>query len=257
MVMPDQAAGLRALFKPRQPQWVPVLDNPHCEGAEAVLDALVGAYLERGLNVLVVDAGAHARAVSELALINLAACVEPMSDKVAWLEARGLVSHYLDHRGSAARLLPKLAAAAPQAEVILLRAGVAEMARLLSAPQAQLTRPVLVTDLQQQNLTTAYSAMKWLRERTPTVVFGLVVAGHPDLALTQRIARQLADCAERFLSAALPTWAALEPGRPKPSPQLRRLARDCLQPDAGSDTDDVAMPRQQEFRRSEFVAPAR
>jgi flagellar biosynthesis protein FlhG len=255
--MPDQAAGLRALFRPRQPQWVPVLDSPQCEGAEVVLDALVGAYLERGLNVLVVDAGARARTVSELALLNLAACIEPLSAKVSWLEARGLISHHLDHRGSAARLLPLLAAAAPQADVILLRAGVAEMARVLAPPQAQQTRPVLVTDLQQHNLTAAYSAMKWLRERTSTVVFGLVVAGHPDLALTQRIARQLADCAERFLGAALPNWAALEPGRPKPSPALRRLARDCLQPDAGLELEAGNLPHQEGFSRSEFVAAAR
>lgn len=224
----DQAAGLRALFAPRQAQLVPVLDNPQVDGGDALIDALVGAYLERGLQVLVVDAGARARASSDLALLNLAACVEPLSAQVGWLEARGLIAHHLDHRGSAARFSERLLEAAPQADVILLRAPVAELARVLAPPQQrQRTRPVLVTDLQQQNLTAAYAAMKWLNERAGCVVFGLLIAGHPELKLTQRIAHQLADCAERFLGAALPAWAGIEPGK-RLSPALRRLARDCL-----------------------------
>jgi hypothetical protein len=75
----DQAAGLRALFNPRLGQLVPVVDNPLVAGSEGLLDALVGAYLERGLQVLVVDAGLRARALADLAQINLAACIETLS----------------------------------------------------------------------------------------------------------------------------------------------------------------------------------
>jgi hypothetical protein len=223
----DQAAGLRALFTPRLGQLVPVVDNPLVAGSEGLLDALVGAYLERGLQVLVVDAGLRARALADLAQINLAACIETLSPQVMWLDARGLVAHHLDARGSAAELLPALQDAAPQADVILLRAPVAELARVLAPPLRQSTRPVLLTDLAPENLRAAYAAMKWLRERAGSVVFGLLVAGSPQLKLTQRIATQLADCAERFLGAALPAWAGITPGRELGNP-LRRLARDCL-----------------------------
>jgi len=206
---------------------VPVVDNPLLEGAESLIDLLVGAYLERGLQVLVVDAGARAKSAGDLAQLNLAACIETLSPQVGWLEARGLIAQHLDHRGSAARFSERLLDAAPAVDVILLRAPVAELARVLAPPQSQRTRPILVTDLQQQNLTAAHAAMKWLRERAGLQVFGLMVAGNPQLRLTQRIAQQLADCAERFLDAALPACAGVDPGQ-RLSPALRRLARDCL-----------------------------
>ena len=64
----------------------------------------------------------------------------------------------------------------------------------------------------------------------------------------------MTDAVETLLRQRL---AALEPGRPKPSPALRRLARDCLQPDAGLEHEAVALPHQEGFSRSEFVAAAR
>lgn len=237
----DQAAGLRALFAPRRGQLVPLVDNPLLDAGESLIDLLVGAYLERGLQVLVVDAGARAKVAGELAQLNLAACIEPLSAQVGWLDARGLVAAHLDHRGSAARLVERLHEAAPQVDVILLRAPVAELARVI-APGARcrpICRPLVCTDLQQQNLTAAYAAMKWLAERADARVFGLLVAGHPELALTRRIARQLGDCAERFLGAALPSWAGVDPAS-RITPALRRLARDSLLGDEGADSPRLA-----------------
>lgn len=244
----DQAAGLRALFAPRRAQLVPLVDNPLLEGAEALVDLLVGAYLERGLQVLVVDASASARPAGELAQLNLAACIETLSSQVAWMDARGLIAAHLDHRGSAVRVIERLQDAAPQADVILLRAPVAELARVIT-PAAR-CRPLVCTDLQQQNLTAAYAAMKWLAERADARVFGLLVAGNPGLALTQRIARQLGDCAERFLGAALPSWAGIEPNR-RLNAALRRLARDSLLGDVEADAAEpgaVARPRPRTLR---------
>lgn len=232
--MRDQAAGLRALFQRREPVLVPVLDNPSVEGIDTLLDALVGAYIERGLQVLVVDAGARAQPAGDLALVNLAACIETLSPQVGWLDARGLAAHFLDARGSAAQLLQRLREASPQAEVIVLRAGAAELARILASPHPLPARPVLLTDLQQQNLTAAYAGMKWLAERAGSKVFHLLIAGQPEARLTQRIARQLADTAERFLGVALAGWAGLPPGHsPAPTLALRRLAHDGLAHPAG------------------------
>lgn len=225
----DQAAGLRALFAPRpQARLVPLVDAPGVEQADALIDRLVAAYLERGLRVLVVDAGQRAPQASELARVNLAACIQALGPQVGWLDARGLIGQHLDHRGSAAGLVQRLRDAEPAAEVLLLRAPVAELARVLSSPEGAACRPLLVTDLQQQGLTAAYAATKWLRERADCRVFGLLVAGHPQLKLTQRVARQLADTAERFLGAALPCWAGLAP-QAGPDAALRRLAHDSLQ----------------------------
>lgn len=225
----DQADGLRRLFRPHRAVLLPVLAQSGIEHSEGLIDQLVGAYLERGLKVLVVDAGAQARAASELARVNLAACIEALSADVGYIEARGLVGHYLDAQGSAARLVPALRAAAPQTDVILLHAPVAELARVLSGSEP--CRPLLLCDLQQPHLTAAYAAMKWLQQRAGCQVFGLLLAANPRLALSQRVAAQLADTAERFLGAALPSWAAVDPQtglRGAPSAELRRLARDSL-----------------------------
>jgi flagellar biosynthesis protein FlhG len=222
--MRDQAAGLRALFARPASRVVPVIDNPAIAEADSLLDALVGAYLERGLRVLVVDAGARAPLYNELALLNLSACVERLSDQVSWLDARGLVAHHLDTRGSASGLLRRLRDAAPGVDLMLVRASAAELARVL-AGESDL-RPVLLADGQQQSLTSAYAGMKWLVERLGCQVFELLIAGQPEAQLTQRIARQLGETAERFLGVALGGWAALAPGsRPLvPNSAWRRVA---------------------------------
>ena len=227
--MGDQADGLRRLFRAPQALLVPVVAPSNAVAGEFLLDALVGAYLERGLQVLVVDGGRNAKSASELARVNLGACVEPLSADVGFLSARGLVGHYLDAQGQATTLVPALREAMPGAEVILLHLPATELARVLTPAQA--CRPVLLSGATQADLTEAYLAMKWLHQRAQAKVFGLMLAVPPRTALAQRIGAQLADCAERFLGAALPCVAALDPRaglRTAPSAELRRLARDSL-----------------------------
>ncbi|MBH9552768.1 flagellar biosynthesis protein [Inhella gelatinilytica] len=226
----DQAAGLRRLFRAAEGGLVPVVAPSTWDGAETLLDALVGAYLERGLHVLVVDASAAAKPASELVRVRLEACIEPLSADVNYLEARGLIGHFLDATGAASALLPALRQACPQADVILLFAPVAELARVLTGGHP--CRPIVMVDLQPEHLTEAYSAMKWLQQRAGCGVFGLLVAGPARLALVRRMVEQLTHCAERFLGAALPAWAAVDPKegvKATPSAELRRLARDSLQ----------------------------
>jgi hypothetical protein len=231
--MRDQAEGLRRLFGSRpsggHATLVPVVAPAQLADGDYLLDQLVGAYLERGLRVLVVDASPRAQPAPELARVDLASCVQPLSKDVRWLEARGLVAHYLDARGQATVLRERLADAAPDADVILLHAPVAELARVL--PGAPHCRPVLLADLEQASITAAYAAMKWLHQRADQAVFTLLLAGHPKLAMSQRVMRQLADTAERFLGVVLAESVAVEvrPGlRSAVSPDLRRLARDSL-----------------------------
>ncbi len=231
--MRDQAEGLRRMFGAAaggaRATLVPVVAPAALAVGDELLDQLVGAYLERGLKVLVVDASPRAQPAPELARVDLAACVQRLSSEVRWLEARGLVAHHLDARGQATALREHLADAAPDADVILLHAPVAELARVL--PGAPQCRPVLLADLDQASITAAYAAMKWLHQRAGQAVFALLLAGHPRLALTQRVMKQLADTAERFLGVALAEAVAVEvkPGlRAEVAPALRRLARDSL-----------------------------
>lgn len=225
----DQAAGLRRLFQAAEGGLVPVVAPSTWEGAEALLDALVGAYLERGLQVLVVDASPAAKPASELVRVRLEACIEPLSADVSYLEARGLIGHFLDVTGAATALLPALRQACPQADVILLFAPAAELARVLTG--GQLCRPIVLVDLQPEHLTDAYAAMKCLHQRAGCRVFGFLVAGPSRLTLVRRMAEQLTHCAERFLGAAVPVWAAVDPKQGVNallSAELRRLARDSL-----------------------------
>jgi hypothetical protein len=234
--MRDQAEGLRRLFgaeAPRHPpRLVPVVApvEPLAAG-DYLLDQLVGAYLERGLKVLVVDAGPRAQPAPDLARVDLAACVQRLSADVRWLDAKGLVAHHLDARGQASSLRERLVDAAPEADVIVLHAPVAEMARVL--PGAPTCRPVLLADLAPSSITAAYAAMKWLHQRADVSVFSVLVGAHPKVALTQRVMRQLADTAERFLGVAVADTVAIEPKsglRSEVAPALRRMARDSLRP---------------------------
>ncbi len=231
--MNDQAEGLRRLFAKPTAQLVPVVASAQLACNDFLLDQLVAAYLERGLTLLVVDAGPRAKAASDMARVNLAACVETLSRQVRWLDARGLPARFLDARGSASGLLSPLYDAALEADVILLHAPVADLARLLHDSPA--CRPVVLADLQQNSITAAYAAMKWLHQRAGLPVFALLLGAHPELPLARRMAAQLADTAERFLGAALPSWAAIDPRQNPRSgvgQDLRRLARDCLLTDA-------------------------
>lgn len=240
----DQAAGLRRLFAPRRAALVPVVDNPALAGADSLLDALVGAYLERGLQVLVVDAGARAEPATDLVRVDLAACVDTLSSQVRWLAAGGLVAHHLDARGSAGSLVAALQDTVPQAEVIVLRASAADLARVLMDQPP--TRVVLTLEPSQSQVMAVYASLKWLHLRAGCGVFSLLVAGSERLPLARAAAQQLGACAERFLGATVPVWAAIEPqvrARLRTSPALRRLAYDSLgdeganRPLSGHDVD--------------------
>ncbi|HRD99455.1 MAG TPA: flagellar biosynthesis protein, partial [Rubrivivax sp.] len=118
----DQAQGLRRLFAGRSCRVLPLAANPHVAFSGVVLDRLAAVYAAQGRPVLVVDAGASSPPPHELAALDLAAGIEPLSALVSYLPARGLPRAYVDTRGSAGGLIDALQAAAPQAEVILLHA---------------------------------------------------------------------------------------------------------------------------------------
>jgi flagellar biosynthesis protein FlhG len=224
----DQADGLRRLFAASRVRFIPVLSNPHVVNGGALLEGLCAAFAELGLHTLVVDAGELSPQPSELAAVDLAACVERLSNQVSYLAARGLPMRHINAHGSAAQFLEAVTDAAPFADVVILHASAAELARMVASREV---RPVLLADTDSQSVTHAYAGMKWLAQRAGLMVYSLLLACPPQLRLAERIAQQISSCADGFLGAVLRDWACLDPRQPASAPmapELRHLARELL-----------------------------
>lgn len=224
----DQADGLRKLFASSRVRFIPVVSNPHVVGGGALLEGLCAAFAELGLHTLVVDAGEMAPKPAELASVDLASCVERLSKDVSYLAARGLPMRHINANGSAAQFLEVVSDAAPFADVVLLHASAAELARVVALREV---RPVLLADTDTQSVTHAYAGMKWLTQRAGLMVYSLLLASSPQLRLSDRIAQQISSCADGFLGAVLRDWACLDPKMPVSAPmsaEMRHLARELL-----------------------------
>jgi flagellar biosynthesis protein FlhG len=98
--------------------------------------------------------------------------------------------------------------AAPQARVLLVHAGAADLARLY---ERRALRPLLLAADQPESLTHAYASMKLLALRRALMSYDLLLAAPPQHRRVPAIARRLAGCAESFLGAALHDWVAIDP----------------------------------------------
>src|SRR5688500_4632403 len=86
----DQAHGLRRLFARAQAHFVPVVSNPHVGFGGLMLERLCAGFAERGVHTLVVDASEQAAPAADEALFELSGCIEPLSERISYLPARGL-----------------------------------------------------------------------------------------------------------------------------------------------------------------------
>ncbi len=240
----DQADGLRRLFARNRVKMVPVVSNPHVAFGGVMLERLCAGFAEHGLHVLVVDASERASAPSELAVMDLADAIEPLAEGVSYLAARGLPIRHVDATGSTAPFLAALTDAAPRAEVILVHAPANELCRLFarsaelarrSGDDSALVRPLLLADDRPASVTHAYAALKLLTQRAGLVVHDLMLGAAPNSPRAERIAMQLATCADDFLGAVLRDWVRLDPATDAseaPSEALRRWVRETLRLDA-------------------------
>jgi flagellar biosynthesis protein FlhG len=232
----DQAHGLRQLFAGAEMRFVPLVHNPHVPGAGAVMERLCAAFAALGLRTLVVDAADTASPPHELASVDLAACVEPLSVSVSYLAARGLPMQYLDSRATLVGFLEALRGAAPQADLVLLHAGALDLRRMFAG---RTPRPVLLAGARPDSLTHAYTSMKLLSQRLGALAYDLVVAGDVSLRRARRMGDRLEECADHFLGAALRDLAVVDP---QASPQLplgedlRALAAGLVAAPAGAGT---------------------
>lgn len=224
----DQAHGLRQMFAHARVRFVPVVANPHVAFGGVMLERLCTAFGEQASQVLVIDASERAPAPKEMAPLDLSECVETLSPQVAYLAARGLPVRYVDATGSTASFLEAAADAAPQADLVLVHATESDLCRLFARSEV---RPLLLADDRPSSVTHAYAAMKLLTQRAGLMVFDLLLCASPSSPRAERIAMQLATCADDFLGAVLRDWLQIDPAsdaREPPTSALRRWARDVL-----------------------------
>jgi hypothetical protein len=245
----DQADGLRRLFAHSRVCVLPVVSNPNVAFGGVMLERLCTAFAEHGRHTLVVDAGERASMHSEMALLDLAECIEPLSPQVSYLAARGLPLRFVDSTGSTAGLLQALIEAAPQCDVLLVHASASDLCRLFArsaraeADGRVKCRPLLLADDRPASVTHAYAAMKLLTQRAGLVVHDLLLGAAKQSPRSERIAMQIATCADDFLGAVLRDWVQIDPAcdaSEAPSSELRRLVREQLRSAHGD--DDFAAP---------------
>ena len=236
----DQADGLRRLFASARVCIVPVVSNPNVAFGGVMLERLCTAFAEHGKHTLVIDAGERANLASEMALLDLSECIERLSPHVSYLAAGGLSLRFVDAEGSTASFLRAVADAAPHCDVVLVHAPAAELCRLFARHATRAhglgglgahCRPVLLADDRPTSVTHAYAAMKLLTQRAGLIVHDLLLGAAPQSPRTERIAMQIATCADDFLGAVLRDWVQIDPAidaTEPPCEALRRLVREQL-----------------------------
>ena len=204
----DQADGLRRMFAGQRCQVLALVANPHVAFGGVVLDRVAARLAALDREVLVVDAAASAPAPHELALLDLAAGIERVADRVSYLPARGLPLRHIDTRGSASGFVDALLGAAPRASALLLHADATDLARMLVRRAA---RPLLLAADHPESLKHAYAGAKLLLRRTGLATFDLLLAAGARSPRIEGIARSLAQCLDSFLDALLCDVALVDP----------------------------------------------
>ena len=232
----DQADGLRRMFSGSRVRFVPVVSNPHLSFGGLMLERLCSAFGEHGVHTVVVDASERAQPAGEMALIELSECLEPLSERVSYLAARGLPLRFVDTHGFTSPFLETIVNAAPQGDVVLVHAPAIDLCRMFSRRDPRHAtrddmRPLFLADDRPASVTHAYAAMKLLTQRAGLVVHDLLLGAAPRSPRASRIAAQLATCADTFLGAAVRDSMQIDPSADAAeqiSPALRRWAFDWL-----------------------------
>ena len=242
----DQADGLRRLFAHKRVCMVPVVSNPNVAFGGVMLERLCTAFAEHGKHTLVVDASERASEPFEMAAIDLSACIERLSPQVSYLAARGLPLRHVNAAGSTASFLQAAMQAAPNCDVLLVHASASDLCRLfMRSGDAPSVRPLLLADDRPASVTHAFAAMKLLTQRAGLVVHDLLLGAAAHSPRSERIAMQLATCADDFLGAVLRDWVQIDPAtdaREAPTPELRRLVREQLKSALGETALAEAAP---------------
>ncbi len=219
----DQAAGLRRQFEGRACSFVPLVANPYVTFSSVVLERITTCFTQTGEITLLVDAADSSPLTSDMALLDLAACIERLDNNTHYIAARGLPRAHVDTRGSSAKLLDALCQAAPQAKVVLVHGEAADLARIFVHSEV---RPVLLASDRPESVKHAYAACKLLAGRAALRTFDLLLCAPQGSKHVGAIAKTLGDCTERFFSALMLQWALIDPASDvsdPPPPELRQM----------------------------------
>jgi flagellar biosynthesis protein FlhG len=220
----DQADGLRKLFASSGKRFMPLAANPHVPFGGIAIERLTAALALLGQHTLIVDAAETSPLPGEAAALDLAACIEPLTPQVSYLAARGLPMRHVNTRGSSARFLEELLTAAPAADVVLVHAGAADLARLFTRRAA---RTLLLAGDHPESVKHAYASLKLLAQRCGWMRSELLLVASPNSPRLAQIAESLARCADTFVGAVLADWAVVDPAglaSDAPGPDLCRIA---------------------------------
>lgn len=233
----DQADGLRRMFARTGCTVVPLVSNPHVQASGVAVERLAAVLSSLGRKTLVVDAGETSPPPAEASALELAPCIEHLSSTISYLAARGLPRRYVDTQGSAARLLDELTRLVPDAQVLLLHASAADLARLCTGRQLC---PVVLAGDHSESVKHAYAGLKLLVQRAGWKSFDLLLMAARQTDRVSSIAATLADCADQFLGVSLHDWTSVDElasVRQAPGAGLQRLVAGHLRPDTDGPTD--------------------
>ena len=141
--------------------------------------------------------------------MELAECIETLSPQVSYLAARGLPMRFVDAHGSTAPFLQAVSRCGAAC-----RRGADACAGDRPVPHVRAQRrsaPAAAADDRPASVTHAYAAMKLLTQRAGLVVHDLLLGAAPSSPRAERIAMQIATCADDFLGAVLRDWVQIDP----------------------------------------------
>lgn len=204
----DQADGLRRLFAGRVRHIAPLVANPHVAFSGVVLERITTTLHSLGASTLLVDAADSSPPTRDMACLDLAACVEQLDQRTAYLAARGLPRSHVNTRGSAASLLTALGAVAPHADMVVLHGEMLDLARIF--PRCEV-RAMLITSDHVEAVKHAYAAIKILAQRCGLMTYDLLMVAPAGSRRARAIVASLSSCAEGYMGALMNSWAHIDP----------------------------------------------
>ncbi|PXW96189.1 flagellar biosynthesis protein FlhG [Sphaerotilus hippei] len=229
----DQADGLRRLFSSRSMRFVPVVSNPFIAHGGVLIERLCTVLDEMELDTLLVDASERGAAPKELANFDLAEGIEVLSERVAYLGARGLPARWVDSQGSTRGFLDAIAEALPSTQVVLVHASALELARLFGRGDEGVSRPrpLVLCDDRPESMTHAYAALKIFAQRADWRIHDLLMCAPRQSTHARLVAERLAHCSDLFLGGVQRDWVQVDPAEPPtatPSAALVGLVEQLL-----------------------------
>lgn len=227
----DQAAGLRRLFSGGAHQrFVAVASNPHVACAGVLLERLTAAFAAQACHTLVIDASESAPVPSAAVLEDPALGLEPLGERLSCVAARGLPQGLREVPGGAALWLQRLAAAAPQCDVLLVHAPATDLSRFFDG---RALHPLLLAAEGDDGLTHALASLRLLAARHRCTQFDLLLGLPMTSPQAARAVRHLGGWARSRLNLGLRHGVAVDPARdaqePAVPPTLAQLAAALLE----------------------------